>query len=647
MMEKFRELSHNIFFKIFLGFVGLSFIMFGVSGFILGSKGSWVAKVGGQTISYDKFLQEWQQNKEAIQRSNSSKEVLQYLESTQFKQDVLGRMVTRELIKSLQEEFKLYPNRDLILKEIAESPTLQTKNGKFDRALYQNFLRSNGINEKQHVDSLMDEVVGNLIIQSFVVSPGSNYSLAKDLYQYRFQTRNADLITISAKNVGEISEPNDFELNGFFDKHKDRFALPELRQVSFLVFDSSDLKREIKVADEEIEKEYQENKSEYQIPESANFYHILFTDEASAKEFYKSLKEKNVDGKTANADQFMDLAVAKGKDKSAILLKQITKKELPSEIAADAFRLDKDQYSEVLKSKLGFHVFYLLEKTPVADIPLAKVKDQIKSKLLSNKQASQERDSLKAVEDEILATNSIDKVAEKLKVKVNRSLPKFSVNGLDVKQRPLDEVKNLDDFVQNSFSVEKGKVSRIFFSESNKKYYVIFVESVDQGRQRSLDEVRVLVTDMWIADKKQQKLFELAAEVSKQINRGVDAASLVSKYGLKIEKNKQFPRFYMIDVGGKKMPYANKLLTDIFSVGINKATAPQISGNGELIVAVVRSVRDPQENEAAVKVIAADMENSFRSDILNGFNQYVQKKFPVEINQKLIQSTSEQNSGQQ
>ena len=105
MMEKFRNLSNNIFFKIFLGFLGLTFIMFGVSSFILGGKTSWVAKVGNKTITYDKFLQTAQNDKEAIYRSNPNKDVTKYLNSDQFKQDVLGRMVTRNLVESLQQEF--------------------------------------------------------------------------------------------------------------------------------------------------------------------------------------------------------------------------------------------------------------------------------------------------------------------------------------------------------------------------------------------------------------------------------------------------------------------------------------------------------------------------------------------------------------
>ncbi|MES2677133.1 MAG: SurA N-terminal domain-containing protein [Pseudomonadota bacterium] len=649
MMEKFRNLSNNIFFKIFLGFLGLTFVMFGVSSFILGGKNSWVAKVGSKTISYDKFVQTAQNDKEAIYRSSPNKEVMKYLNSDQFKQDVLGRMVTRNLVESLQQEFQIYPDKNLILKEIAANPGLKDKDGKFDRALYQNFLKSNNLTEKQHIDDLADEIVGGLIVQALAQSPNASEKLAKDLYQHRFQTRNADLVTISVKNIGNINNPNDFELNGFFDQNKDKFALPELRQVSFISFDINNLKQEIKISDEEINQEYQANKSEYQTAELANFYHILFAEEAEAKAFYQSLKTATADPKADQAEIFLKLATANGKDKSAILLTKVNKKELPSEIANPAFALNKNQYSDVIKSKLGFHIFYLLEKTPAADIPLAKVKDQIKAKLLASKEESQVRDNLKNVEDEILATNSLEKVAAKLNVAINKNLPKFAANGLDVRQNPVVALNNLDNFTKNSFGLEKGKVSKIFASESNKKYYIILVEEIDASRKRSLDEVKVAATDLWIASKKQQKMRELASEISKKINQnGGNAAAIIAQNGLKLEKNHSFPRFYMIDAGGgRKVPYANKLLNEIFALKINQATNPEQISADEMVIAIVRSIQNPAANNNAVKMITQDMENNFRNDILTSFNQYVQKQFPVQINQKLMQAGKDKAADEQ
>ena len=65
-MELFRRLTGNLFFKIILGLVALSFVFFGVSGFILGNPNSWVAKIGNSQISLKKFNKALKSDRELV-----------------------------------------------------------------------------------------------------------------------------------------------------------------------------------------------------------------------------------------------------------------------------------------------------------------------------------------------------------------------------------------------------------------------------------------------------------------------------------------------------------------------------------------------------------------------------------------------------
>ena len=640
MMEKFRNLSNNIFFKIFLAFLGLTFVMFGVSGFILGNNNSWVAKIDGKTIQYDKFLQTLQDNKEAVARSNNSPEALKYLQSPQFKQDVLQRMITKSLTQSLREEFQIYSDKDLILQQIISNPNLKGSDGKFDRNLYTNLLKSNHLTEQQHIANISDEVVGSLIIQSFVVPESFNQNLAKDLYQYKSETRVVDLITVSTKNINNIKNPNPFELNAFFEKNESKFALPEMRRVSFVSFDINDLKQQIVISNDEIAKEYQDNKSQYQIPESRSVYHILLADKKEADEFAKSLTLQST--KTNQGQIFTKLSLAKGKDKSTIFLKNLTKKDLPKEIADDVFSLEKHQYSNALESQMGFHIFYIEDINPPTDIPLAKVQDKIKSKLIATLEERQAKDKFQSIEDEILATNSIDKVAEKFSLNLNKTLPEFSAQGLDSKNTKVNVENDLDDFIKNSFALKANKVSKILFSKSNNKYYIISVDEINQGRKRSLDEVKVLASDLLIKEQKKQKLQDLASNITKKINEDTtNIIAVVKENGLKISKGINFSRSYTINNGSKQAQYVDKLLNDIFATAINHATEPHQISEDEMVVAIVKNIQSPKNNEPELQATMNNIWADFQNDILFMFNQYVQKQFPVEINQKLIQTSNE------
>ena len=551
-MEKFRNLTNNIFFKIFLGFLGLTFVMFGVSGFLLGGNNAWVAKVNNKEIKYDQFIKTLQNSREAIYRANQSPDALKYLESSQFKQDVLGRIVTKKLLHLLQEEFQIYPNQDLILQEIVVNEIFKGEDGKFDRDLYQNILKSNNLTEKQHISEISSEVAGSLIMQSFMHSPALSQSFIEDIYQYRFETRKVDLITITTKNIGLVNNPDEFELNAFFEKNKNQFILPEMRKVSFVDFDVNLFKKGIVVSDEEIKEEYKNNQDQYQIPESRDFYHILLDNEKEAEKFAESLKLAIKDSDKSSL--FIKLSLNKNKDESEILLKDIIKKDLPEEIADEAFSLQKAQYSKVLKSKLGFHVFYLLDINSATTIPFIEVKNQIKSKLLGIKEDKQIKDQLQAIEDDILAGVSIAGLAKRFGLSVNKNMPKFDAKGLNSVGKKVKNIDNLEGFVKNSFVLTKDQLSKIFFSKNNSHYYIISVDEIDKSRQRSLDEVRVMVTDLWVKESSLQKLQKLADNIVEKINKNKGNINLIVKNnGFQIVKNLEFSRFYAIDVGGKKM----------------------------------------------------------------------------------------------
>ena len=100
-MQLFRKLAGNIFFKIILAFIALSFVLFGVSGFILNGPSSWVAKIGGKTISQTAFMKEMQKNRDMILQANKGEEALKYLES-----ENVGEPVSERGRKNLRNKAK-------------------------------------------------------------------------------------------------------------------------------------------------------------------------------------------------------------------------------------------------------------------------------------------------------------------------------------------------------------------------------------------------------------------------------------------------------------------------------------------------------------------------------------------------------------
>ncbi len=637
-MEKWRNLTNNIFFKIFLSFVGISFITFGIGDFILGMSNSWIAKVDGKKIAYSEYIRELQNNRERIYRANPSEQVLSYLNSSQFKTDTVNNLVTARLISEMQEYFGIYPDKDLVLQDIAAHPQFKNSQGNFNRVAFINYLKINGLNEDKFIEDVSRELVSQIVTSSLIYDPIKNEKLAKEVYSYREEKRRADVISISMDNVARPKNPKREELVEFFEKNQEKFVLPEFRELIYIEFSEKDIMPKIKVSDLEIV-DYYQNSSIYVHPSTKDFYHLLFDDEISASKFLSNFNEESQ--KTGNKKQtFIDLALKfQNRQEEDILLDGLTNEDLLPEIVNDVFALNVGDNSSVLSSPLGFHVFYFEKENPEYREKLtAKIKSEIKENLLSERRDEILVSKIEEIDDKILNTNSLKKVAKEFNLPL-KNLGKFDNNGLNVNKRDVAGKVNLDGFVRNSFTLPKQETSELFYSKTNDKYYALFITKIEESRNQDLGEVLGQVTKLLIEKKRKEKLVKLANNIYNQIqNKQSSIAHILQKNNLKVKRNKTFQRFYEVQVGDKTVDYTNDFLKDLFSSGVGKVTNPHAVSDKEIHIGIVKKIISPKINKKKINDLKQKLASEFKNNVLNGYDNYIQSKFPIQINNKLLNS---------
>jgi peptidyl-prolyl cis-trans isomerase D len=632
-MELFRKLAGNIFFKIILAFVALTFVLFGVSEFILGSPNAWVVKIGGSSISYNTFTKALQADREIILNSNKSEQALQYVDSEQFKSDVLGRMVNKVMVEKLREDYGVEASRKIILEAVAKNPSFK-KDGKFDHELFKKFLAKGGFNEERYINEIAGEVTATMIIQTLALSAPLNDKMIIEAENFKQEKRLADVITISAKNVGIVAAPTSEEVQKFYDENKQQYAVSETRKVSYLHFSKGDFAKDLQVSEADLKNEYEQNKDQFLKPESRNFYQILFDDEAKAKAFLQQLKDVVGSDKSKLKAEFVKLAKEQQKkDLKAITLNDITAKGVTPELAVPIFKMNVNDVSDVLASPLGFHVFLLNEINQAKPLDFAEVKDSIRKKLLQGREEKVVQEKISAIDDALLTANSLDEVAKKFNLKASANPVIISKETGD----KIAQIKALEGFAENAFALKKDQISKIFFNQNSADYYAIKIEEITPAHERSLDEIKVQVTADLAAQLKQGALQNLAQKIADELKKNpASLAQIIAKHQLKLEKNREFPRIFYIEFQGHKVPYQNKFLDEIFAVKVGEATSANASGPQEFSIAILRNVKKAQIDStkyAEVKKAAAD---SFKEEILQEFNKSLLAKYPVKVNEKLL-----------
>jgi peptidyl-prolyl cis-trans isomerase D len=638
-MKSFRKLSGNIFFKIFLAFIALSFVLFGISGFILGGSTSWVAKIGGKTITLSSFTKEMQKNRDMILQTNSGEEAQKYLESEKFKSDILNRMVNTIIIEKLRDNLGIQVSKDLILQEVAKDDNFKGSDGKFDRNAFQNFLKKNGIDEEKYVKIVQDEVAASMVVQTLIMTSPVNTASVIANAEFKLQTRLADVVKITAQNAGKIKAPSNEELTEFFEKNKKNYAAPEMRKVSYLKFSRKDFTKDMEVSDEEIAAEYEKNKEQLVKPESRDLYHVMFDKEEDAKDFIGKLNAKS-DLKS----EFAKLAKeTQKKSQKDITISGVTQKDLIPELSKVIFTLTENKLSDPVKSPLGFHVFLLNKITKSSQISLAEVKNDIKNKLLEGRQEKVLQAKISAIDDIILSSNSLEKAAEKFNLKVSSNPVLINQLGQDANGKEVSAIASLENFAANSFSTKDGQSSKLFYSKTSDEFYAVKVVKVEESHDKKLQEIRSKVLSDLTAQMQYEKLQEFAKKVSDEIKENPSNANTIAKkYGLSVVRNKEFPRTFYINYQGRQIPYASKFLEELFTLTVGKATGLHAQGPQGFDIGILRSIKQPTLNEAQITQAKQEIENAFQNEVAQGYNSFMLKQYPIKINEKIFAKEGQQ-----
>lgn len=149
-----------------------------------------------------------------------------------------------------------------------------------------------------------------------------------------------------------------------------------------------------KVSEEDIKKNYEENKDAYKEPEQVNAAHILVRvkEGVSEKEDKETLaKAEGLLKKIKEGADFSQLAKDNSDCPSSSKggeLGYFSRGQMVPEFEDAAFKLKVGEVSGIVKTKFGYHIIKILDKKEAKQKEFAEVKEEIEQKLTKEKQKS-------------------------------------------------------------------------------------------------------------------------------------------------------------------------------------------------------------------------------------------------------------------
>ena len=242
MLNSFRSFAGSFLIKVLMGFLVLSFGMWGVGDMLRqsGHSGN-VASVGGEKISQAEFAGGVRNEIENLRRMLGKQFSPDLAVSLQIPEHVLQMMVQKKLLQQEGYDIGVIASDAEILRRITTSPGFQDEKGQFNKAQFENALRRSGTSEKKYIELLRGDIASEQLTDIFS-APLPRLDIAvRTLYQSREALRTATVYTIPAALARNIAEPTPEQLDAYHKAHAAEFTIPEYRKLTYFTVTAQDV----------------------------------------------------------------------------------------------------------------------------------------------------------------------------------------------------------------------------------------------------------------------------------------------------------------------------------------------------------------------------------------------------------------------
>ncbi|CAM6840253.1 peptidylprolyl isomerase [Leclercia adecarboxylata] len=379
MMDSLRTAANSLVLKIIFGIIIVSFILTGVSGYLIGGSANYAAKVNDQEISRGQFENAFagERNRMQQQLGDQFSELAAnegYMKN--LRQQTLNRLIDEALLDQYAREIGLSISDDQVKKAIFSTPAFQN-NGKFDNTRYNAIVNQMGMTPDQYAQALRNQLTTQQLINAVV---GTDFMLkgeADELATLVSQQRVVREATFDVNALAAKQQASDEEVKSYYEQNKNNFTSPEQFRVSYIKLDAAAMQEN--ATDAEIQTYYDQHQDQFTQPQRNRYSVIQTKTEADAKAALDELN-KGTDFATVAKEKSTDIISAKNGGDMGWLEEGTTPDELKN-----AGLKEKGQLSGVIKSSVGFLVVRLDDITPATTKPLADVRDDIAAKVKQEK----------------------------------------------------------------------------------------------------------------------------------------------------------------------------------------------------------------------------------------------------------------------
>ena len=446
-----------------------AFSIWGVGDIFRGYNANILAKIGNRELNAQNYLFNF--NREVNRISNQLERIVTTEEAINsgLHYQILDRSLVELSANAASDEIGLIASDDAIKKRILSTNAFKNAFNQFDRNIFEQIIRQNGLTEDSFLVLERDSHVLSQLSKSVFKDINPPSALNDLLFRYQFERRNVDYIVISPDEISQEDEVDKNEIEIFYNENINLYKTEETRDFSVISLNVSTLSKLENVSDEEINIFYEDNKYNYYEPEKRSYYLIPYfsnEDAIKALENYSS----NGDIEKILIDRNLNINDV---DQGLITFDD----GISESVSETAFNASLNQLSGPTESPFGPSLIYVNEIISEKEIKIEEIKDQI----VIDIQKDKAKDKVYSLYGEIEDLRAEGKTLEEIAEEKSLSIESFKnindvgqrIDGSIIKNPSLEELINLiflNDVDEDLEPYEDSEGNLNFFRIDNINY---------------------------------------------------------------------------------------------------------------------------------------------------------------------------------
>ncbi len=526
MLRGLRKASSNWLGKAVMaavvGFLVISFAIWGIGDIFRGFGRSTVAKIGRTEVTIEQFRTLYNDRLQQYSRQLGRPISADQARATGLDRLVIGQIFSEILLDERARALGLALSDSEVAKLITNDPAFRGPNGQFDRFRFEQTIRNAGYTEARFVAEQRRQMLRRELAGTIASGLNAPKALVEALNRYQNEQRSIEYVLLDRALAGEIASPPPEALAKYFEDRKILFRTPEYRKLVVVSLIPSEQARWIEISDADLKRAYEERRARYVTPERRHILQIDFPNAEAASAAAERI---------AKGTSFAEIAKELGKSEKDIDLGIVPKSAMIDRPVADAaFALKEGEVSAPVQGRFGTVLVQALKIEPEQVRSLEQVAGELKQELATARAKSEIFDVYNKIEDARAEGKSLEEAAANLKleartVEVDRS-------GRDPAGTPV-KLPDAQRLLAGAFTTDIG-VERdpLQFQDG---YIWYEVTAISPSRERSLDEVKDQVEARWRDQEVATRLDAKATAILEKLKAGETLPQAAAADRLKVE----------------------------------------------------------------------------------------------------------------